>query len=415
MKNRRRPPPPQRGTKTTRLRLTLRLKDDTLQRPTQEDIFEITHTKLECFLTGIRDINNGGFSVTSDMQSTIDSLVSPKGRQELAKIKLAPVPSPKITAERTVFISRLSRHVGDLPAIEIQNEIIRVNPNINNIQVHKIKHYYHFIKVVCEDTETADAVNRDGLYAFHTKIAASQCKKEQYTELKTCFRCYKFEEHFSSDCKATQIICSECAQVGHTHRDCHAVEKRCINCPPRQNLHRTLAPFCPVRKEAIAQKQQKLQNANEIQNNQTYANIVKTTIKETTPPTKPVINLTQKHHLKYVILILEAHKASIGDWRPYNVILQESLKANNIDAVIPNRDSQKIMDIYSNLKQKQKDHVPEEFLCESSSSSDESSDEEELQPPQTEDEAAPPLTLEQSDNQKNGKGRKIPTINISPL
>ena len=62
------------------------------------------------------------------------------------------------------------------------------------------------------------------------------------------------------------------------------------------------------------------------------------------------------------------------------------------------------MDIYSNPKQKQKDHVPEEFLCESSSSSDESSDEEELQPPQTEDEAPP--TLEQSDNQKNGKRKK---------
>ena len=61
------------------------------------------------------------------------------------------------------------------------------------------------------------------------------------------------------------------------------------------------------------------------------------------------------------------------------------------------------MDIYSNPKQKQKDHVPEEFLCESSS--DESSDEEELQPPQTEDEARP-LTLEQWDNQKNGKRKK---------
>ena len=64
---------------------------------------------------------------------------------------------------------------------------------------------------------------------------------------------------------------------------------------------------------------------------------MKTTIKETTPPTKPVINLTEKHHLKYVILILEVNIASIGDGRPYNVILQESLKANNIDAVIPNR------------------------------------------------------------------------------
>ena len=74
------------------------------------------------------------------------------------------------------------------------------------------------------------------------------------------------------------------------------------------------------------------------------------------------------------------------------------------------------MDIYSNPKQKQKDHVPEEFLCESSSSSDESSDKEELQPPQTEDEA-PPLTLEQSDNKKkkNGKRKKNSPESTSAL
>ena len=72
----------------------------------------------------------------------------------------------------------------------------------------------------------------------------------------------------------------------------------------------------------------------------TYANIVKTSIKETTPPVEPVKNLTDKHHLKWVFLILEAHISSIGDGRPYNVILQESLKANNLDVIIPNKDSQ---------------------------------------------------------------------------
>ena len=196
MKNPRRPLPPEGGTGTTRLRLTLRLRDNTLPKPTHEDIFEITHTKLDCFLTGIRDLNNGSFSLTTAMQSTIiDSLISLKSRQALGEINLAPVPSPKITAETIVFISRLSRHVGDSPAIEIQNELIRSNPNINNIQVHKIKHNFHIIKVVCEDTETADAFIRDSVFAFHTKIAASQCKKEQFTELITCFRCYKYEAH----------------------------------------------------------------------------------------------------------------------------------------------------------------------------------------------------------------------------
>ena len=110
-----------------------------------------------------------------------------------------------------------------------------------------------------------------------------------------------------------------------------------------------------MRKDAIAQKQQKLKNDSEIQNNKTYANIVKTTIKETTPPAKPITNLTGKHHLKWVLLILEAHIASIGEGRPYNVILQEILKANNLDVTISSRDSQKFLDIYLNPKQKQKD------------------------------------------------------------
>ena len=73
------------------------------------------------------------------------------------------------------------------------------------------------------------------------------------------------------------------------------------------------------------------------------------------------------------------------------------------------------MDIYSNPKQKQKDHAPEEFLNESSSSSDdESSDEEELQPSQMEDEA-PPKTQERSDNRKIKKGRKTLQNLLQPL
>ena len=183
--------------------------------------------------------------------------------------------------------------------------------------------------------------------------------------------------------------------------------------PPGQNFLRTLASFCPVRKDAIAQKQQKLKNDSEIQNNKTYANIVKTTIKETTPPPKPVINLTDKHHLKWVILILEAHIASIGDGRPYNVILQESPKGNNLLVIIPERDSQKIMNIY--LNPKQKDHVPEVFLHESSSSSDKSSDEEELQPPQTEDEAPPQHKNDQTtEKMKKERKKNSPESNKQP-
>ena len=53
-----------------------------------------------------------------------------------------------------------------------------------------------------------------------------------------------------------------------------------------------------------------------------------------------------------VALVIEAHIASIGDKRPYNEILSESLKLNyDIDVKLTNRDSQKILNIYLNPEQ----------------------------------------------------------------
>ena len=53
-----------------------------------------------------------------------------------------------------------------------------------------------------------------------------------------------------------------------------------------------------------------------------------------------------------VALVIDAHIASIGDKRPYKEILSESLKLNyDIDVKLPNRDSQKILNIYLNPEQ----------------------------------------------------------------
>ena len=56
-----------------------------------------------------------------------------------------------------------------------------------------------------------------------------------------------------------------------------------------------------------------------------------------------------KTQLKMVAFLIEAHIASIGDGRPYNEILSESLRLNyDTDVKLPNRDSQKILNVYLN-------------------------------------------------------------------
>ena len=256
---------------------------------------------------------------------------------------------PHIKAKRTIFINGLDKHVGQRTSDEIASEITKNHDFIRNITVHKIKTYTHIIKLICEDTTQADRIIQNGLTAFHTRISPHQCSLERHTELLICFNCYKYESHTKHQCPSKQIVCSECAETGHTHRQCTSTEKRCLNCPKDNNFHRTLDNKCPVKKQATINKENKLKAETEKHNNKTYSDIVKNTIKQTAPPPKPTIQLTNKVHLKLIALVIEAHVASIGDSRPYNEILSESLRLNyGLDIKLPDRDSQKILDIYLN-------------------------------------------------------------------
>ena len=362
MAGRGRAPPPGGGNRQkSNLRLTLKIKDSNKPRPTQSQIFEMTHTRLRCFLTGLNDLQNGGFTVFTDLPATIDQLTSDKGKEELAKLNLETATTPKLRAARTEFISGLPRHVGNRTADEIKTELKHSNPWLSDVTVYKIKDYYHIFKLTCNDSTETDRVLRDEPNAFHTRISQSQIKAEQFTELQICFNCYKYESHTSKQCPSKTIVCSECAQTGHTHYQCTSTIKRCLNCPPDNNNHRTLAASCPIKRRAIADKEKRLKDETEKQNNKTYSTIVKNTIKETIPAPRPTINLTDKTQLKMVALVIEAHIASIGDGRPYNEILSESLRLNyDIDVKLPNRDSQKILNVYLNPGQQKTDSTTDD-------------------------------------------------------
>ena len=67
--------------------------------------------------------------------------------------------------------------------------------------------------------------------------------------------------------------------------------------------------------KAVRDKEQKLKTLTEKTMKQTCSNIVKTTIKQTTPPPRLTINLTEKTHLKTVALVIEAHVTAFKDNR----------------------------------------------------------------------------------------------------
>ena len=165
-------PPPEGGNRPkSTLRLTLKIKDANKPRPTQSQIFEMTHTRLRCFLTGLNDLPNGGFTVFTDLPATIDQLTSDKGKEELAKFKLG-------DCDDTKTISGLPRHVGNRTTDEIKTELRHSNPWLSDVTVFKLKDYYHIFKLTCKDSTETDRVLRDGLNTCHTRISPSQIKAE---------------------------------------------------------------------------------------------------------------------------------------------------------------------------------------------------------------------------------------------
>ena len=234
------------GPKRSRLKLTLKLIDRKATKPTKQQIFELSSTKLNCFLTGLTATDNG-FIAYTDLNSTIDSLTS-KGLNELRKLNLETVTPPEVRAKRTVFIRGLDYTVGQRDTGAIANELTLRQPWLTNITVTKIKDYTHVIKVTCSDSDQTERLLRDGLTLFHTRIPPTNIEQEKFTPLLICFTCYKFESHTTNNCPSKTIICSECGEEGHRHFDCTATEKRCLNCPSTHNHHRTLASFLPIQK-----------------------------------------------------------------------------------------------------------------------------------------------------------------------
>ncbi|KAF2358741.1 hypothetical protein FHG87_010506 [Trinorchestia longiramus] len=83
-------------------------------------------------------------------------------------------------------------------------------------------------------------------------------------------------------------------------------------------------------------------------NNRTYLDIAKIAIQQTKQPT-PALTLSSNTHIKLAALVIEAHIASLAKTESYGTILSKSLKRNfNIDTSFPDRDSQKIFNLFIN-------------------------------------------------------------------
>ena len=295
-----------------------------------------------------------GYTAISDNEATIDKLLTPTAQRRLNDINLTAVIPPDVRARRTIFARQVDTSVGSRTPDELRDEIQRQN-QVDVTDIIKIKDYTHVFKIVTASTTDAQRLLTNGIKVFNTRISPAQCEQEKFTHILTCYKCYRYETHATTNCPDNLTYCSECAEIGHNYRDCTSTTKNCINCK-RDGLtdysHRTLAAKCPIRKQTIINKDAQTTQQKTAQQNQTYATIAKQAVTETLQTTTtqpPTINITNKTHLKLTALILEAHIASLTDGQNYGQILSRSLKDNfDIDAKFPDRNSTAIFNLFFN-------------------------------------------------------------------
>ena len=73
-----------------------------------------------------------------------------------------------------MFVSRLTRYVGDRPTDELKKKLKLSNPWLSDVTAHKIKDYFLIFKLTTKDTTEIDKLMNDGLNAFNFRIAPSQ-------------------------------------------------------------------------------------------------------------------------------------------------------------------------------------------------------------------------------------------------
>ncbi|MPC69443.1 hypothetical protein E2C01_063668 [Portunus trituberculatus] len=124
------------------------------------------------------------------------------------------------------------------------------------------------IKITFTQAVYAQKSKEHGLKLFSMKIPHHQIQQEKFYHIQTCYRCYEIEAHLTKDCHKNEDykICSECAEEGHTWRNCDKEKKSCINCGEN---HMTLSMRCRLRKEAIKKKREgEKEKSNILPNNE---------------------------------------------------------------------------------------------------------------------------------------------------
>lgn len=304
------------GPYRTRLKLL-----DPNCKPSCNEVKEKIFNDLKIYFTQLIVQNNGFIAVVSKSEYA-ELLLSKQGEKTLKQLKLAPVIPPKVRAQRTVVFKKCDHSILENSESDILENVKLSMKQGSWMTINKVTKFHNSktcFKIEFGDNKAADRVIKEGIYLFHFHVPHYNCEREIFHDIKTCFRCYKLEDHHISKCDkpASYVICSECSQLGHKYNECPNKDKpKCINC---NGSHGTTSMKCPERKSIIKSKIN--------QSKKTYSQVAKTPApNQSTIPSHP-----QSFNL--MSILVSAHMHNLGSPGEFNDFANKMLKENGQPAV----------------------------------------------------------------------------------
>ena len=188
--------------------------------------------KNDIFINKLLPINDGFIALTCT-DNDLDKIFERTVTQELEEKDFYPQIPLELRAKRSIIIFNADLFIYSNSEEDIKDEIMTKNEWANE-QIDSIFTFPNSnnLKITFAQSVLATKAKQQGIRLFSMSIAPHQIQQEEFHNIKTCFKCYAIEDHNTNQCPSPKeyIICSECAEEGHTWNNCTNNNKKCINC-----------------------------------------------------------------------------------------------------------------------------------------------------------------------------------------
>lgn len=302
----------------------------------RNELSSLLHNHLKIKYSRIVEAGDS-FAVVCLDELNVDKLISTDTIVTLKNKRFDLILPPHLRARKCVVVRNLDKELHDWTTDRMLEDLEQRNEWAKIEAVFRMGEIKHMIKIRFQEITMARKACEAGL-AFHTThIATHQIEPEEFIPITPCWNCFKYN-HNVKDCPLKETtFCSECAEMGHTFRQCNNPTKKCLNC---DGPHRTLAAICPIRKTILKEKREEKKQKKQTfeQENRTYCAVTKMskelpkTIQNQTPP-QTALHVHDKLSLQVLVIVIEAHLHNIVQPGSFNTRLNEILETNNLPRV----------------------------------------------------------------------------------